>query len=44
MATICTDDAYHPRPFSWPGRLLVWLAVISLVPAFSLVPLKVFGP
>jgi C4-dicarboxylate transporter DctM subunit len=37
------DAAYRAcRPFL--VGLLVWLAVISLVPAFSLVPLKVFGP
>lgn len=27
MATICPDDAYCPRNFSWPQRILVWFAV-----------------
>jgi tripartite ATP-independent transporter DctM subunit len=37
------DAAYRAcRPFL--VGLLVWLAVITLVPAFSLMPLKVFGP
>ena len=30
------------RPFM--AALLVWLAVISFVPAFSLLPVKWFGP
>jgi membrane-associated phospholipid phosphatase len=29
MATIHTDAACHPRDSSWPGRLLLWLAVTT---------------
>ena len=29
MATICTDAAYRPLDFSWPVRMLIWLAVTA---------------
>jgi C4-dicarboxylate transporter DctM subunit len=36
-------EAYRAcRPFL--VGLLIWLAVISLVPALTLIPVKVFGP